>query len=153
MSRHGQFGVVPEMGLFTDFALYFLEHGAATQAFFRFDVAGEGENGEGVGRFLRRAWVADKFHTAHFRQRGDFRCIHLLGVFSGRFEILKPCLELFGVSFNFGRDIIHELLVKLVPVFGVRGLVGPLLPVGHIAFDQLCPDLAVGTPDLGGSQL
>lgn len=151
MSRHGQPGLVPEMGLFTDFALDLFEHCAPTQAF-GFDVTGEGERGEGFDCFfLRRAWVAHEFHTAHFGQRRDFGCFHLLGVFAGRFEILEPCLELFGISFDFGRDIIHEFGVELVPVFGVGGLVRPLLPVGHIALDQLCPDLAVGAPDLRGS--
>lgn len=147
MSRHGQFGVIPKMGLFTDFALDFFEHGAAGQAF-RFEVAAEGDSGKGVGCLFGWAGVPDQFHTAHLRQRRHFRCFHLLGVFPGRFEVLKPCLELFGVSFDFGRNIVHELVIELVPVFRVRHLVRPLLPVGHIALDQLCPDLAVGAPDL-----
>lgn len=151
MSRHSQFGVIPEMGLFTDFALDFFKHGAARQAF-RFEVAAEGQSGERVGCFFGWAWVPDQFHTAHLRQRGHFRRIHLLGLFAGRFEVLEPCLELFGVSFDFGCDVVHELVIELVPVFRLRGLIRPLLPVIHIALDQFCPDLAVGTPDLRGFQ-
>lgn len=147
MSRHRQFGVIPEMGLFTDFALDPFKYGAAGQAF-RFEVAAEGESGEDVGRLSDRVWVADEFHTAHLGQRGDFRRFHLFGLFAGRFEVLEPCLELFGVSFDFGRGVVHELVIELVPVLWLRGLVRPLLPVGHITLDQLCPDLAVGTPDL-----
>lgn len=147
MSRHGQSRVIPKMGLFTDFALDFFKHGPAGQAFC-FEVTAEGDSGEGVYLFFGWAWVPDEFHTAHLGQRRDFGCFHLLGLFTGRFEVLESCLELFGVSFNFSRDIVHELMIELVPVFRFWGLVRPLLPVGHIALDQLCPDLAVGTPDL-----
>lgn len=151
MSRHGQSRVIPKMGLFTDFALDFFKHGPAGQAFC-FELTAEGDSGEGVYLFLGWAWVPDEFHTAHLGQRRDFSCFYLLGLFTGRFEVLEPCLELFGVSFNFSRDIAHELMIELVPVFRFWGLVRPLLPVGHIALDQLCPDLAVGTPYLRGFQ-
>lgn len=51
MSRHGQFGVITKMGLFTDFALDFFKHGAAGQAF-RFEVAAKGDSREGAGPFF-----------------------------------------------------------------------------------------------------
>lgn len=81
MSGHSEFGVVAEMGLLTNFALDFFEHCAAGQAFGS-NFAGESESGEGLGFPFRWAWVADEFHTAHFGQRGDFRCIDLLGLFA-----------------------------------------------------------------------